>query len=199
MANFLKNKVVPALKWFASSFIWVFIIMLTLDIVTKNLIMQNMTVGQSAVLIPGFLRITYVQNFNAAFGQGVGNPTASRIVFCVVAGIASIVITVMFIWKFKKIKPFIKGCLMLILTGAVGNIIDRLFYGPDYAVVDFIDFYGIWGYVFNIADCGVVIGAIILIIVLVIQEVKDWRIRNAQENEEYEREKARKSIDENSK
>ena len=69
---------------------------------------------------------------------------------------------------------------MLILTGALGNLIDRLFYGPRYAVIDFIDFYFLpfWNYVFNIADCGVVIGAILLIIYLIVSEVKDYKARS---------------------
>ena len=73
---------------------------------------------------------------------------------------------------------------MLILTGALGNLIDRLLYGPEYAVVDFIDFYFLtfWNFVFNIADCGVVIGAIALVIYLVIEEVKDYRAKNKSEN-----------------
>lgn len=187
IVDLFKNKVIPALKWFLTSFIWVFIIMFALDIVSKQCIMNNLEVGESIDLIPGFLRITYVQNFNAAFGIGTGNHLLSRILYMVVASIASVLLVFFFIKKYKNIPPFIRGCMMLILTGALGNLVDRIFYGPDYAVIDFIDFYflSFWNFVFNIADCGVVIGAILLIIYLIVTEVKDYIKRNKEESAQF--------------
>ena len=194
MVNILKSKVLPALKWFLTSFIWVFLIMLALDIISKNAIRNNMAVGQSVDLIPGFLRITYVLNYNAAFGIGAGNALASRIIYIIVASLGSIGLIAFYVWKYKRINPFVKGCMMLILTGALGNLIDRLFYGPEYAVVDFIDFYFLpfWNFVFNIADCGVVIGAIALVIYLVVEEVKDYRAKNQSENPSFDGENNQK-------
>lgn len=152
--------------------------MLALDITTKLLVSKYINVGDSIVLIPGFLRISHVLNFKAAFGIGVGKEIVDRIIYIVIASIAAIGLTTYFIVRYNKTKPFVRGCLMLILTGAIGNLIDRLFYGPEYAVIDFIDFYGIWDFVFNIADCGVVIGAILLIIYIIVEEVKDYRNKN---------------------
>ena len=188
MTKFLKEKVLPIVKWFGASFIWVFIIMLILDIVSKVIIRNNLAEGEAVDLIPGFLRIRYILNEHAAFGIGPDNPTLSRIIYLVVAGIASIGILFYYIKSNKKINAFVKGCLMLILTGAIGNMIDRLFYGPQYAVVDFIDFYFLswWKYVFNIADCCVVIGAILLIIYLIVSEVKDYRKRSKAEEIEFQ-------------
>ena len=180
MNNLFKTKIIPALKWFLTSFIWVFLIMLALDIVSKNLIRSYLDIYEQVDLIPGFLRITYVLNENAAFGIGTGNALLSRILYIIVASCGSIGLIVFYVIKYNKIHPFARGCMMLILTGALGNLIDRLFYGPRYAVIDFIDFYFLpfWNYVFNIADCGVVIGAILLIIFLIVSEVKDYRARS---------------------
>ena len=185
MTNLFKNKIVPILKWFLTSFIWVFLIMLTLDIVTKQLIIKYLDVGDYVILIPGFLRVSHVLNYNAAFGIGVGNHLISRVLYIVIASIGSIGIISFYSIRYKKINPFVRGCLMLILTCAIGNLIDRVFYGPEYAVIDFIDFYGIWQFVFNIADCGVVIGAILLIVFLIVQEVKDYRAKQRSESIEF--------------
>ncbi len=74
---------------------------------------------------------------------------------------------------------------MLILTGALGNLFDRLFYSAAYlkseyaGVVDFIDFCGIWDAVFNIADSCIVVAAIILIVYFIVEEVKDNRKKQA--------------------
>ena len=188
MIKFLKEKVFPIVKWFGASFIWVFIIMLVLDIVSKVSIKSNMVEGQAVDLIPGFLRIRFVLNERAAFGIGPDNPLASRIIYLVIASIASIAILIFYIKGFKKINGFTKGCLMLILTGAIGNMVDRIFFGPAYAVVDFIDFYFIswWNFVFNIADCCVVIGAILLIVYLIVSEVKDYLKRRKAEEVEFQ-------------
>ena len=80
-------------------------------------------------------------------------------------------------------KLYIRACLVLIVTGALGNMIDRIFYGPlEYAdatglfsgaVVDWIDFYWFWSFNFNIADSCIVVSAFMLIIYIIVNEVKD--------------------------
>ena len=171
-----KENIVKKLKWFFESFIWLFLLLLVIDIITKNVIMNNLEEGESITLIPGFLWITYVKNFSAAFGQGFGNATANRIVFIIIALIGTAIILFIYIKKNKQLTMYVKACLMLILTGAIGNLIDRLFYArSEYAVVDWINFFdkSWWHWVFNIADSGVVIGAIMLIVWLIVEEVKD--------------------------
>ena len=76
---------------------------------------------------------------------------------------------------------------MLIVAGAIGNLIDRIFYTASYlggshaGVVDFIDFCGIWDAVFNIADCCVVIAACMFIVYTIVEMVKDY-IKENKEN-----------------
>ncbi len=166
------------LKWFFESFIWLFVLGLVIDIVSKAVIKNNMVEGDSVVLIPHFLAITFSYNEAAAFGMGFKNPEVNRWIYIIVALIASAAILYFYIRKNKSYGKFLKACLMCILVGAIGNLIDRVVYGK---VVDFIDFFGIWHAIFNVADSFIVIGAFMLIIYLIVEEVKDYRAKKATE------------------
>ena len=167
----MKEKLLFGLKWFYKSFIWLFIVLLGIDILTKQLIMHSgMTPNASEYLDWGIVHIGYVLNYNAAFGIGTDNHTLSRVLYLVVASIASIGVTVYLILKRKTMKLYIRACLVLVITGAIGNMVDRIFYGPEYAVVDWIDFYWFWGFNFNIADCCVVIAAFMLLIYIIVKK-----------------------------
>jgi len=110
----------------------------------------------SSGFIPGFLRLSFVENRGAAFGILQGQ----RLIFVVF----TVVVAVAIIYYFIKI-PNEKNCnklkfsLILILAGAVGNCIDRICRGY---VIDFFDFEFMDFYVFNVADICVVIGIILL-------------------------------------
>ena len=176
MEKFLKG-----LKWFFHSYIWLFVLGILTDIISKNIIVNNMEPGQSVPLIKGFLHITYSVNNAAAFSMGTSNPVANLIMYSCIAGIASIAIIVYYAKAHKKMHALLKASLMLILAGALGNLVDRLFYTPEYlgpgitdrGVVDFIDFCGIWHAIFNIADSCICIGAAIMLLYFIIDEVKE--------------------------
>ncbi len=188
------EKVLFGLKWFFHSYIWIFVIFFVIDLVTKLVIVNNMTVGQSIVLIgtaeKPFLQITYGINEKAAFGFGFDSAIANRITYCIVAFLGAGALIALYVISFKKLTSFIKACLMLMLVGALGNLVDRLFYTPSFlgapnnGVVDWIDFAGIWPFVFNIADSCVVVGAIMLIVYFIIDEVKAVRAKRAEEVKE---------------
>ncbi len=167
------------------------VVLFVVDIVTKQVIVSYFaTHDEPIVLIPKFLQINYVINTAAAFGFGIGSELVNRIVYCVIAGLALIGIIIFFVLKNAKIKPFVKVTLLLIATGALGNLIDRIFYSPEFlhspnnGVVDWIDFCGIWAFVFNIADSCVVVGAIMMIVWLIIDEVKEVKAKRNAEVEE---------------
>ena len=166
------------LKWFFESFIWLFVLGLVLDIVSKLIVKNNMVEGDSIILIPHFLAITFSYNEAAAFGMGFKEPEVNRWIYISVALLATVAILFFYIRKNKVYGKFLKACLMCILVGAVGNLIDRLIYGK---VVDFIDFFGIWHAIFNVADSFVVVGTILLVVWLIIEEVKDYRAKKASE------------------
>ena len=174
------------LMWFFKSFIWLGILLFVIDLVTKLVVMNNMYLGQSITLIPGFVSITYVVNPNAAFGMGFKNPDLNRWMYVVVALLAIVVLVTTYVKKYKDFGLYLKACLILIITGAFGNLIDRLFYSKSgYAVVDWIDFFTFkgspWVWNFNIADSCIVIGTIMIIVFLIIEEVKEFKAQKANE------------------
>ena len=199
----MKEKILFALKWFYKSFIWLFIVLLGLDILSKQLILAAGAVPGTTIADWGIVRISYVLNENAAFGIGASNPDVSRTIYLIVATLVSAGIIFYLIWKRKETKLFIRACLVLVVTGAIGNMIDRIFYGPlEYAdatglfsgsVVDWIDFYWFWSFNFNVADCCIVIAAFMLIIYVIVVEVKEMIAkRNAEVTMEKDAEKLEK-------
>lgn len=197
MNDFINNKLKPWSIWFFKSFIWLGLLMLVIDIVSKNLVVANRefirgSSSQGIVLIPNFLAISYVINTGAAFGLSAGDSEAgymvNRIIYIVLAVVASGFLIFFYARNYKSKNPlsmYYKACIMLILAGAIGNLIDRIAYTPEYlgnkynGVVDWINFFGIWAYNFNIADSCLVIGVIMTVVMLIIEEVKDSRKRNA--------------------
>ena len=176
-SQIMKEKVLFCLNWFFKSFIWLFIVLLGLDIVSKQLVMHAGVEPYSQVADWGIVRINYVLNYNAAFGLGASDHTVSRVIYLIVASLVVIGLITYMIIKRKEMKLYVRACLVLICTGALGNMIDRIFYAPYYAVVDWIDFWWFWGYNFNIADCCIVISAFMLIIYIIVLEVKDMIAR----------------------
>ena len=187
----MKEKIINALKWFYKSFIWLFIVMLGLDILSKQLILASGAMPGTTIADWGFVRISYVLNENAAFGIGASDPAVSRTIYLIVASLVSAGLVFYLIWKRKDMKLYIRACLVLIVAGALGNMIDRIFYGPlEYAdatglfsgaVVDWIDFYWFWSFNFNIADSCIVVAAFMLIIYIIVNEVKDLIARRKAE------------------
>jgi signal peptidase II len=178
----IKQALLKALKWFFSSFIWLGLILLALDIVSKVLIFFLLGEGNSIPnpIIPGFLTITCVLNPNAAFGLGFFDPVLNRVMYIIVYLIGLAILTGIYIIKYRKLSKLLRACLIMMAAGALGNLIDRLFYSfSGYQVIDWIDFYGIWKFVFNVADSSVVVGTIMLIIWLIVTEVKDYKAKKA--------------------
>lgn len=192
------QKLLKGLKWFFFSFIWLAVVLFVVDLVSKLAVVHHfgtpdISDEKAIVIIPNFLRITYTVNWHAAMGLGFDQPIVNRILYIVIAFIGLGLILGFYIWKYKKINSLVKACLMLMAVGALGNLIDRLFYTPEFlgydvnGVVDWIDFYfnhKVWGYVFNIADACVVIGTLMLIIYLIVDEVKEYRKKKKQEVKE---------------
>ena len=123
------------------------------DQLVKLLVVQNFELFESLELW-NFIHLTYIHNTGAAFGMMEG----ARVLFL----IFNIVLVAAVIWAWKK--PWMgryKFAVSLIVAGALGNCIDRIFRGY---VVDFIDF-TYWP-VFNVADIAVVCGTILLSIMI---------------------------------
>ena len=134
------------------------ILLVVLDQASKiYLTLVNKTSPIDLEVIKGFFRITYTCNDGAAFSILKG-----KRVFFIIMTIIVVCFIVYYLLK-NKVYWVEKYSLLLIISGAVGNLIDRIMYGY---VIDFLDFI-IFGYdfpVFNIADSFITIGAIGLII-----------------------------------
>lgn len=166
----------PALRWFFFSFIWLGVLMFIIDIVTKQIVKNTMSVGQEIVWIPNFLSIHYVQNSGMAFGIELNDSTANAIFFIIVSIIGAAVLIGITIKYWKKLKALPRAALMLMISGTIGNLIDRAFYveadGKTHFVVDWIGFFGNPGFArFNIADACLTVGALILIVYLIVIEI----------------------------
>ena len=121
-----KQNIIKGLKWFFHSYIWIGVLLLIVDIVSKNIIANTMQEGESITLIPGFLSISYAINRHAAFGIGPEDPNVSRILYICFASIASVGISIWFAKSHKKMPGYVRAALMIIVAGALGAT-----YGTD--------------------------------------------------------------------
>ena len=135
-----------------------------LDQLTKLLIAELMELGETIPLIKDVLHITYVQNEGAAFGM----LKEHRWVFLIVSTVTILAIGA-YLFVTKSHDPLYITSLAMIVSGGIGNMIDRLALGY---VVDFIDFRLINFAVFNGADSFVCVGAALLFLSILFEEKK---------------------------
>ena len=149
---------------------WIFLgvvaAVVVLDQATKLWIDAAMPLHASFPVIDGFFNITYVRNPGAAFGFLAGAPPLFRSLFFVCVTIAAIVLILYYLYKNPSRGPLLTLSLAFILSGALGNLIDRVRYGE---VIDFLDFYlgRVHWPAFNVADTAICIGAALLFLDLV--------------------------------
>lgn len=143
------------------TWLWLTVIFLVLDQVTKQWIVQVFAYRETYAVMP-FFNLTYAQNPGAAFSFLADQPGWQRWFFTAVSTIASIVFIV-WMSRTPKANKLLGIGFALLLSGAVGNLIDRVLFGY---VIDFLDFYvgtSHWP-AFNIADSVILIGAGLMII-----------------------------------
>ncbi|QEE24445.1 lipoprotein signal peptidase [Rhodanobacter glycinis] len=146
-----------ALPWLLLS-----VVVIALDQLSKWCALTGLQPGVPHPVIPGFLNWTLTFNPGAAFSFLAMSGGWQRWFFVVLAIVISAVLVV---WLARTARRDWRTALplALIIGGALGNLIDRLHAAQ---VTDFIDvYYRNWHYpVFNIADCGVTVGAVILVV-----------------------------------
>jgi len=141
---------------------FVFFTVLVCDLFSKLWVQHAFVLGESRPLLAPWVDLTYHLNPGAAFGLWKNSPH-------VLTGIALFFIIVLSVWLVRLMKnPKASGglvlSLVLILAGAVGNLIDRLRLG---VVVDFIDL-KFWP-IFNIADSAITVGAATIILITLLE------------------------------
>lgn len=146
------------------NFIYIIIIII-LDQVTKYIARLKLSIVGDISLIPKCLSFTYVENKGAAFGIFKNKKF-------LLVGVTGIVTAAMIFYliKNKNLNKYVKISVSLIIAGAIGNLIDRIYFG---FVTDFIHFYigNVFDWpVFNVADISVVCGTILLAVMLLFQK-----------------------------
>ncbi len=135
---------------------------LLLDRLTKWIVSTHITLHDSISIIPGFFRLTHVQNRGAAFGLFSESPAGWKVGVLVLFSLVALVVVSALLWKNSHTMSSTGVGLALILGGALGNLWDRILSGH---VVDFLLFYiGRYQWpAFNVADTAIVIGAFLLV------------------------------------
>ncbi len=141
-------------------FWWIALLVLVADQLSKIWVLQNFELGESIQLLPVF-NFTYARNYGAAFSFLGDAGGWQRWLFTAIAIGVTCVLSV-WLSRLQRSQLKLSLALVLIIAGAIGNLIDRSLYGY---VVDFLHvYYQEWHYpVFNIADCAITIGAGLLI------------------------------------
>jgi signal peptidase II len=139
-----------------TSIITTFFLIIFFDQLTKILVIKNFQLYESLSILP-FFNLTFIVNYGFAFGF-LNNPSLNQIIVILV--IFSIIAYFLYL-LIKTQDQFFRFSLILVLSGAVGNFIDRVLHG---FVIDFIDIYlGSYHWpAFNLADSSITLGFILI-------------------------------------
>ena len=138
------------------------------DQFTKYLTVANIALYEDVPFIPGLLQLTYVQNTGAAFSSFEGQQWLFALIFAV--------FTLMILWESRKnsmgFTTFEWWCIAAVYGGGLGNMIDRVRMGyvVDMIETTFMDFP-----VFNVADCFITCGCVLLLLHLVFFNKEFWK------------------------
>ena len=139
-----------------------------LDQLSKFWVVENIPLYSRVDAIPGLFHLTYVQNTGAAFSALEGMWWLFVLSFLVFAAGS--------VWEFSRnklgFKPFEKWCIIAVFAGGLGNMIDRLRLGY---VVDMIEVEFIRFPVFNVADCFITCGCILLLVHMIFFNKQFWK------------------------
>ncbi len=173
-------KIKEKLIAFFKSLLWLIPLMIIIDLVTKLLCYYH---NVDITVIPNFFYLRLERNTGAAWSLFEDYPA----LLALLSVVCTIAISVYLEKKYRQINKGTRIALMLIIAGAAGNMIDRVLQlvpGTIYykeGVIDFLSFRLFNSYdfpVFNIADMCLVIGVILLVIFLIIEEVRQKKHEN---------------------
>ncbi|PIP74048.1 MAG: signal peptidase II [Nitrospinae bacterium CG22_combo_CG10-13_8_21_14_all_47_10] len=138
-------------------------ILVVVDQYTKLMVSLHIPLNYSVKVIEDFFNLTHIRNSGVAFGLFASEQSEYKaLMFVTISAIAIMAILVIF-HQTPKEKKMVQTGLILIFSGAIGNLIDRSLHGE---VIDFVDFF-IKGYhfpAFNIADSCITIGVALMVI-----------------------------------
>jgi signal peptidase II len=140
-------------------------LLIVLDQLTKAWVLASLKLHEGFAVIDGFFNIVHVRNPGAAFGFLAGASPAFRSVFFIAVTVAAILLILHYLRRTRIGETSLVFSLALILSGALGNLIDRVRFGE---VVDFLDVYvgaHHWP-AFNVADTAISTGAALLVLLM---------------------------------
>lgn len=138
------------------------------DQITKALVVARISLYADVPFLPGILQLTYVQNNGAAFSSFSGQQWLFALIFLVFTGLI--------LWEYFRKKagftPFERWCIAAVYGGGLANMIDRirLGYVVDMFETTFVDFP-----VFNVADCFITCGCILVMVHLIFWNKAFWK------------------------
>ncbi len=143
--------------------IWLPIVIVALDQLTKALVRANIPLYSSITIVPGFMGFTHVLNTGAAFGILNTSDFPFKTVAIAAVATAALIGVGMYAASLAPHQFVARTGLALIIGGAAGNLLDRIAAG---SVVDFVDVY--WEthhfWAFNVADSAITVGVAIMIL-----------------------------------
>lgn len=142
---------------------FVILFFIVIDQVTKIYVHHNFRLGESVPVIENFFNLTYVRNTGAAFGFGGQYPDFFRYILFLALPVLMCAWLIKLIYMTLGKSTYLGMVYSLILSGAIGNLIDRFRLG---FVIDFFDFYqGSWHFAaFNVADSCISVAAFFLVL-----------------------------------
>lgn len=155
------------------------VLLLGADQLTKYYISTNFVLGESREFLSGFIDLTYIHNRGGAWGMLYG-----RTYILLPITLVIMIICIIFYVKYGKKSRLLLWAITLVMSGGIGNMIDRVFRGGN--VVDFLHFEFFPSFpVFNVADCAIVVGAGLLILYFIldaVREEKQKKLKNTSEH-----------------
>ena len=165
--------------------LWATFFLVVADQVTKLIVKYNMALGESIPVVGDLFKFTFTENPGMAFGLTVGSK-----LFLTLFSIAATVLILVYLWRVRWAPFGYRMALALVLGGALGNVIDRVFYGVAFGecypsppgsfrlfygcVVDFLHLDVFRGEVLgkqlalfpigNIADVAIIVGVVLILI-----------------------------------
>jgi len=148
-----------------------------LDQVTKFWVTLHIPMHYSISIVEGFFNITHIRNPGVAFGLFARHESEYKVLFFVVISIIAIIAILSIFHQSPENKKTVRFGLILIFSGAVGNLIDRILYKE---VIDFLDFFyqGFHWPAFNVADSCITTGVGFMIYDLFFGYSENTRVSN---------------------
>ena len=148
-----------------------------LDQISKFWVTLHVPMHYSISVVEGFFNITHIRNPGVAFGLFARHESEYKVLFLVVISIIAIIAILIIFHQSPENKKTVRFGLILIFSGAVGNLIDRILYKE---VIDFLDFFyqGFHWPAFNVADSCITTGVGFMIYDLFFGYSENTRVSN---------------------